>query len=373
VGLTHIDIEGTPTTIGKYAFRNTRSLTSITIPESVTRVDEYSFYGSISLKTLRIPESVLKIGETAFGGMTSLESLTIPFIGSSRDSYKNKNIGYLFGKKAFERSYKANGYYIPRSLEEIIITDEKSIGEYAFYDLEYVVNISINDNITSIGKFAFYNTKRIKTIDIPKSVLKIGESAFGGMTSLESLTIPFIGGSRDSEGKMSHFGYIFGKNKNESYESNGYYIPKTLYNVTVTDIFSVGKLAFYNVSGVKYIFIPDTVVTIEEGAFFGTSELLSFVIPENVVSIGSYAFSGAEKIKLLSIPNSVVSVGESAFSRMSMLESIFIPKSVSDLGAFIFYESLNAVIFIEANEKQSNWDGNWNFSNNKVNWQENRR
>jgi hypothetical protein len=325
------------------------------------------------VKAIDIPKSVLKIGESAFGGMTSLESLTIPFIGSSRDSDKNKNIGYLFGKKTFERTYKANGYYIPRSLEEIIITDEKSIGEYAFYDLEYVLNISINDNITSIGKFAFYNTKNIKSFEIPKSVLKIGESAFGGMTSLESLTIPFIGSSRDSEGKMSHFGYVFGKNKNESYESNGYYIPKTLNDVTITDIVSVGKLAFYNVSGLKYIFIPDTVVSIEEGAFFGTSELLNFVIPENVESIGRYAFSGAEKITLMSIPNSVISIGDSAFSRMNMLESIFIPNSVSDLGAFIFYESLNAVIFIEANEKQSNWDENWNFSNNKVNWQENTR
>lgn len=52
--------------IGKYAFRDCKSLTSVIIPSSVTEIREYAFDGCISLKNVNIPSSVTEIGCGAF-------------------------------------------------------------------------------------------------------------------------------------------------------------------------------------------------------------------------------------------------------------------------------------------------------------------
>lgn len=64
--------------IGKYAFRDCKSLTSVIIPSSVTEIREYAFDGCISLKNVNIPSSVTEIGCGAFGGCSSLTSVNIP-------------------------------------------------------------------------------------------------------------------------------------------------------------------------------------------------------------------------------------------------------------------------------------------------------
>ena len=56
------------TTIGKYAFKDRRSLISVTIRNSVTTIGEYAFDGCSSLTYVTIPNSVTTIGAYAFRG-----------------------------------------------------------------------------------------------------------------------------------------------------------------------------------------------------------------------------------------------------------------------------------------------------------------
>lgn len=64
---------------------------------------------------------------------------------------------------------------IPKKIGDIEI---KSIENSAFYNCEYLTNITIPDGVTSIGDSAFERCVSLKSIIIPESVESIGHDAF---------------------------------------------------------------------------------------------------------------------------------------------------------------------------------------------------
>ena len=60
------------TSIGDYAFRGCRGLTSVTIGNSVTSIGKGAFYKCTGLTSVIIGNSVTKIGYWAFGGCSGL-------------------------------------------------------------------------------------------------------------------------------------------------------------------------------------------------------------------------------------------------------------------------------------------------------------
>ena len=68
----------TVTSIGDYAFRGCRGLTSVTIGNSVTSIGYGAFAKCSGLTSVTVPNSVTSIGEYAFWGCNGLTSVTIP-------------------------------------------------------------------------------------------------------------------------------------------------------------------------------------------------------------------------------------------------------------------------------------------------------
>ncbi|WP_238860126.1 leucine-rich repeat domain-containing protein [Clostridium sp. YIM B02569] len=64
---------------------------------------------------------------------------------------------------------------IPGKIGDIEI---KSIGNSAFYECEYLTDVTIPDSVTSIGNNAFGRCVSLKSIIIPDSVESIGHDAF---------------------------------------------------------------------------------------------------------------------------------------------------------------------------------------------------
>ena len=167
------------TSIGKYAFRSCKNLTSVTMPNSLTSIGENSFDACIDLTSMIIPDSVKSIGEHAFYTCTSLKNVTIGnslnmisnFVFVGCNSLENimvdeNNLNYssidgvLFNKKKTELilypvGNSRNAYSIPNSVT--------SIGYYAFWGCTNLRNIKIPNNVESIGDYAFYNCTSYRT------------------------------------------------------------------------------------------------------------------------------------------------------------------------------------------------------------------
>lgn len=74
--------------IGKYAFRDCKSLTSVIIPSSVTEIREYAFDGCSGLKSIYVyAETVPSIGAGAFNGFDS-ENCTLYVPKGTYDVYR---------------------------------------------------------------------------------------------------------------------------------------------------------------------------------------------------------------------------------------------------------------------------------------------
>ena len=165
-------IEGNPvTSIGEYAFRKCRSLTSITIPNSVTSIGSNAFSTCSSLTSITIPDSVTSIGHSAFLFCASLTDITIP------DSVTR------IGGLAFTECSSLKSITIPGSVT--------SIANATFADCSSLKSITIGNGVTSLGSYAFRDCSSLTSITIPDSVTSIGHSAFLRCSSLKSITIGY--------------------------------------------------------------------------------------------------------------------------------------------------------------------------------------
>ena len=182
-----------------------------------------------------------------------------------------------------------------------------------------IVNVIIEDGVTSIGNYAFSRCEKIVSVTIPATVRKIGVSAFQYCNGLTAVSIP----------------------------------------AGVTEILSK---AFYECDQLTEVMLPDTVVSIGEQAFTGCSELRSCPIPESVRTIGKQAFSFCYALKNAEIPHGVTRIEDETFYYCLRLVSVRIPGTVTSIGSKVF-DNCNALskVYYEGTEEQ------WNGVNNQSN------
>ncbi|MHC5185176.1 MAG: leucine-rich repeat domain-containing protein [Planctomycetota bacterium] len=111
-------------------------------------------------------------------------------------------------------------------------------------------------------------------------------------------------------------------------------IPDTLNGLTVTII---GDRAFYSHTGLKSIFVPDSVITIGEEAFSSSRYITTVTIGSSVNAIGISAFSNCDALTSIAIPESVTTIGDEAFYSCDQLSSATISDSVTTIGDKTFY------------------------------------
>ena len=333
---------------------------------------------------------VTEIAEKVLYDHDDLTSITIPFVGEKADGTGATHFGHLFG--ASDNSL--NGYFVPKSLKEVIITGGASIDSYAFYYCSGLTSVTIPDSVTSIGSWAFYgcsgltdvhyqgdlsgwseiefgdssanpmyytknvyvdgellqgeivipdgtekigdyafhNCSSLTSVTIPDSVTSIGSHAFSGCSNLTSITIPFVGEKADGTG-ATYFGYIFGASV---YWDNDEYVPETLKEVIITGGTSISEDAFSVCSGLTSITIPDSVKIIGDNAFDRCSGLTSVTIGNGVISIGDDAFYNCSSLINIIIPDSVTSIGDRTFSGCSGLTSVTIGNGMTSIGGYAF-------------------------------------
>lgn len=304
--------------------------------KKVTKIADSAFSDCSDLKSVTIPETITTIELGAFDGCTNLESITV-----DENNKRFKSIdGNLYGK------------------------DGTTLIRYAVGKQED--SFVVSDAITSISAGAFRDC------------------------TLQSITIPFVGASKDAKNYESVFGYIFGYKKIplsstdtvtdaifQYYDANAKYycyMPTTLTSVTITGekipawafqncssltsvtfserVKSIGNFAFYNCSGIKNITIPETITSIGNSAFGNCSfetatvpasacshiknDKLKTVVITSGTSLDISALSGCSSLQSVTIPDSVKSIGVAAFKGCSSLKNIKIPDGVTEIGYSAF-------------------------------------
>ena len=129
-------------------------------------------------------------------------------------------------------------------------------------------------------------------------------------------------------------------------------IPDKIDGLPVT---TIGDSAFYNISSLTSVTIPNSVTSIGYRAFYVCTSLTSVTIPNSVISIGASAFSYCTSLTSVTLGNGVTSIGDQAFYACTSLTSVTIPSGVSSIGisAFGGCTSLTAITVETLNSSYS--------------------
>ena len=386
--LTSITIPNSVTSIGSGAFSNCTSLTSIIIPNSVTSIGNNAFAGCISLTSVSISDSVTSIGSSAFDGCEALSAITIP------------NSVTSIGSGAFSNCTSLTSIIIPNSVT--------SIGVGTFDNCSYLTSVTIPNSITRICSFK--NCTNLTSINfngttsqwcsmkkdypwndgVPATVvhcidgdIDISCTTTGSTTEkCETILVYTDGATKE----FSINGEIT-QNSIESDISNTTYVASVYIGTCAT---SIGLGAFYNFKNLKYVTIPNSIISIGVKAFMGCGRLSSinfngttsqwcsmtkgvewnYGVPATVVhctdgdididcitgicetivtyvdgTSKSYSITGALKgtyidnrpnAKIVDIGTCVTSITDSSFDNWDNMEKITIPSSVKSFGNRVF-------------------------------------
>lgn len=206
---------------------------------------------------------------------------------------------------------------IPASIKLANVTYQVTrIGNSAFYDNDYITEVTIPNSVVSIGNHAFYNCDKLTSMTLPASVERIEHDAFKQCYSLQSVSL--------NEGLRT-------------IESQVFYYCSRLQNVTLpSTLRSIGYHAFTGCRAFTSMVLPDGLTDIGYGLFYECSNLASVKLPATMTAIPRIMFYSSG-IKSITIPSTVKSIGESAFYNCDALTSIVIPDGVESLGNSVFF------------------------------------
>lgn len=154
----------------------------VIIPDGVKQIKEEAFSGNINLRSVTIPHGTVCIGAWAFEGCSNLKKITIPNSIKEIGSFVFLNCVNLSGNlydNAYYIGNNENPYYIliyakDRDIASCKIhKNTKHIMEFAFFQCEYLTELTMPEGLISIRSYAFKFCKQLKQIVLPKSIQHI--------------------------------------------------------------------------------------------------------------------------------------------------------------------------------------------------------
>ena len=276
--------------IGREAFCETKKLTSITIPDSVVNV----YYGAFAnSNAITKKNGFVYVENVLISSTLRTEAVRVPdgitvIAYAAFDDYGNyqKNIilpdgliGISYG--AFKNCEKLETVRMPESLI--------SIGAEAFYGCKKLSNIVIPPNVESFGDYCFANCSSLTEFILPESAKSIGSYIISGCSSLEN--IYFYDMDKWLEACSKNFVPSSADNV------NFYYNGELLKDVTVEGISELPYYAFAYCGSLETVTLSSDVTSIGSGAFNGCKNLKYIFIPESVTSIDTY-FAKSDQMKI---------------------------------------------------------------------------
>lgn len=224
---------------------------------------------------------------------------------------------------------------------EIVIPSEyrgkpvTAIGESAFFNSKYITGITIPDTVETIGKYAFNGCERLTRAELGNGVKTIEDGAFSYCVSLEKISIPssvrVIGSDVFNEcTSLKEAVMEEGVQRMGRSVFTGCYMLEEV--IFPDSIIGVGEDAdgdysmtatFMNCTGLKHVKLPEKLEFIPQWFFAGCQSLETVEIGKSVKSVGYSAFYDISSMKNLVLPASLVSCEGYSFHRLYGLEKVF--------------------------------------------------
>lgn len=285
---------------------------SFTLPETVTRIGDYAFAYSATLTSIDLGKKVREMGRRAFYSSKALAgSLTIP--GSLR-----------------------------------VVADS------AFYQCDYLTEVTFEEGIEEIGQDAISHCARIQKVSMPSTITKLGQGCFSFMNSLlefrNHMVEPIQGRSIFYQTQKYKATLYVPAESVETYKAqettwnafknylaleDSHQIPASSYKLedngrtlvawmgpeknidmsqdeVLNRVRTIRAFTFLN-KEIERIVLPEALETIGEGAFQNCEDLAEVVTNERLRSIGARAFWNVFALQSFTFPQSIESVASDAF------------------------------------------------------------
>ncbi len=288
---------------------------TVTVPANVTKIAANAIDSLSFIEELVVGENVKSIAEGAFSNLSALKKITLPFAGAEKGApdatngmtgaaNQKKLFGYIFGTAstssltACTQTYNdgASGntatYYIPTSLETVVITGEikaenkeikvnknddgeyvlpaegeegaytitvKSYADcavqpYAFYGITVIKEVSLKGN--DVFAETFDGCTALENVYVEGTSLTIGENAFKGCAALKNVTT-------DKEATFKGV-KVIGDNAFNGCTALGKGDEFTIGELTLTEVEKIGELAFGGCTGLVKL-VLNASVNLENG------------------------------------------------------------------------------------------------------------
>jgi len=277
---------------------------SATFDASVKGIGDHALRFQWGITRVHIPDSVMTIGYDVFHPWCALEEFTV----SPGNKYFSTVDGILFDKdKTKLIKYPALKHGFGVHFDYDIPDSVVSIGDYAFADCWYMINLVIPDGVVSIGDYAFIYCAGIKSFFLPQSVKDIGYMSFSAPDYTE------INVSPDNKYFSSLDGVLFDKDMSTLLQYPPAEESRTRYAIP-NGVKNIGADAFRGAQHLMRVDMPDSLVNVGERAFRGCYVLTDVVIGKNVVGIGEEAFFGCSWLTNVVVFDKVTHIGKDAFN-----------------------------------------------------------
>lgn len=228
--------------IGANAFCDCISLTNLFLPKNMVEIGPHAFSGCIELSKINLPDALDCINESLFENCTSLPYIIIP-------------------KKV--KTIHSNAFANCSGITKIKFGDNlTSIREFAFGGCTSLIRALLPESLVTLGENVFYNCQSLKAVYLGKNLVEVNGSSFYGCNSLNAFKV---------NDKNPRF-YTFGNSILS--KISGSLVVGT--NSTVIPDFTtnISSNAFCGYSFDGALYIPKTVISIDEEAIFNSSNFV---------------------------------------------------------------------------------------------------
>lgn len=404
--------------IGFAAFYGCTSLDYVYIPRSVTSVRQDAFFGCTNLKYVTIAGHPA-VQFSAFSDCTSMEALSLlsnlapsfagdTFAGTPRitvfypahNSNYSSCVGENYGGNLnwseglhgwcgdnLEWDLDSDGrlsiygtgqtWALPSFRERMgeitsayVGPNVTDLGDYFFYTLSNMTEVTLPDGITKIGNYCFYGDP-IASIDVPAEVTNIGDYAFGD-TSLTDIRFlghaPVISASAFSGLSNATARYYPLHDWTEDvWDRVGGGIDwvcdnKLGANVT-WKLSSTGKLTL---SGSGWTW--DYAGSDHPGFWHVSDDCKSLSVESGVTELGESLFYGLDQLKTASLPKTLNKICSDAFGNCVELERISFYGSAPSFGSTCFYNVRDLTVRYPSSDTSWTDSVRKNYGADNVKW-----